>query len=243
MSFDIIDASTAVAAALFALTFLFGYRVHPLQGVIKDRRSIVSFGAGVSTAYLFVRMMPELSDAQHALNENRLSIYMIALIGFVIVYGMNHFSRAGSAILAAGRTEARELASAEPGAMVLGMTFYVFLLTFVLVREPAGSPGAVLQFAIAISFHFLAVDHSLEDELGDAYHARTRFRLAGACLVGWVLGQFAPVSDFTVAILFALVSGGVIVNSAVMELPTEKDGRFLPFAAGCLLFGLVLMTL
>jgi hypothetical protein len=33
------------------------------------------------------------------------------------------------------------------------------------------------------------------------------------------------------------------MNSAIMELPTEKDGRFVPFLAGSLIYGIVLLPL
>ena len=40
----------------------------------------------------------------------------------------------------------------------------------------------------------------------------------------------------------ALVSGGVVMNSMVMELPTEKDGRFWPFVTGAVAYtGLLLL--
>jgi hypothetical protein len=33
----------------------------------------------------------------------------------------------------------------------------------------------------------------------------------------------------------------VVINSAIMELPTERDGRFLPFLAGALIYGIILL--
>jgi hypothetical protein len=46
-----------------------------------------------------------------------------------------------------------------------------------------------------------------------------------------------------VALLVAFLSGAVIVNSSLMELPSDKDGRFLPFLAGGLLYALILLPL
>ena len=70
---------------------------------------------------------------------------------------------------------------------------------------------------------------------------RSRPLAAGrhACVLGWGLGTFFALPPYLLALLIAFVSGAVIVTSAVMELPTEKDGRFLPFVAGGLLYGLV----
>ena len=33
------------------------------------------------------------------------------------------------------------------------------------------------------------------------------------------------------------------MNSLISELPSEKDGRFLPFLAGGLLYGVILLPL
>ena len=33
------------------------------------------------------------------------------------------------------------------------------------------------------------------------------------------------------------------MNNAIMELPSEKDGRFLPFMVGGLAYGLILVPL
>jgi hypothetical protein len=65
-----------------------------------------------------------------------------------------------------------------------------------------------------------------------------RFVLAGACVLNWGAGLVLAVPPFVSALLLAFVSGAVIVNSAIMELPSEKDGRFWPFVMGGLSYGL-----
>jgi len=37
------------------------------------------------------------------------------------------------------------------------------------------------------------------------------------------------VPPFASSLLLAFISGAVIMTSAVMELPSDKDGRFWPF--------------
>jgi hypothetical protein len=249
MTYEPMEMASATAAVLFALTFLFGHRVHPMQSFVHDRRVIVSFGAGVSTAYLFVKMMPELSEAQATLAENgalgiggESIVYLVALMGFILVYGLDHFMRSTREGRVEGTVDRVGEVATEAGSRTFGMVLYVLLLTYVLVREPGTSFIGTLQYGVAIAFHFLAVDHSLEDELGERYIRRGRFILAGACLLGWGLAQLVELPGITVALMFAFISGGVIVNSAIMELPTERDGRFLPFVFGSLLFGLILMA-
>ncbi len=60
---------SAGAAALLAITFIFGGGFHPLRAMMHDRRSMISFGAGMSSAYVFVHVLPELSEARRTLTE------------------------------------------------------------------------------------------------------------------------------------------------------------------------------
>lgn len=246
MTQDQQQMASAAPAALFALTFLFGGRIHPLRRIIRDRRIIVSFGAGVSTAYLFVHMMPELARAQETVStaaakhtlDGRI-VYVVALIGFLLVYGLDHFRRTAVTVPAGAKGQ---VSGAATRYRAYGMAPYVLLLTYVLAREPVASPVAAAQYACAISFHFLAVDHSLRDEMGDIYDAWGRLVLAAMCVLGWVLAGTTDLQEWAIALLLAFMSGAVIVNSAVMELPTDRNGRFWSFALGSLMFGPVLMA-
>ena len=62
-------------------------------------------------------------------------------------------------------------------------------------------------------------------------------------VLGWGIAQLTELSPTVLALLIAFISGAVIVNSALMELPSEKDGRFLPFLVGGLAYGLILLPL
>ena len=62
-------------------------------------------------------------------------------------------------------------------------------------------------------------------------------------MLGWGVGVLFAVPPFAVALLLAFVSGAVIMNSAIMELPSEKDGRFWPFLVGGLAYALLLLPL
>ena len=60
---------TGAAVVLFATTFLAGGRMHPLRLFTADRRSAVSLGAGMSAAYVFVHVLPELHEARRTLAD------------------------------------------------------------------------------------------------------------------------------------------------------------------------------
>jgi len=238
-------AETAPAALLFAVTFLLGGRVFPLKWVIPDHRKVVSFGAGMSAAYVFVHVMPELAGVRHVFAETAsvhlpyegMAIYYFALVGFLAFYGLDHL-----------RAHLRDDSGEDEGGRsfrfhVGGFAAYAALMAYLLVNNLEETTASMGAYAIAIVFHFLAVTHSLRDEHRSAYDRLGRFVLAGACLVGWAVGLLVVLPQYAIALLTAFLSGAIIMNSTIMELPSEKDGRFWPFLAGGLIYGLILVPL
>lgn len=227
-----------LATALMAMAFAFGGRIHPLQSLVQDRRSLVSFGAGVAAAYLFIGMMPELAEGMVKLDEAAgdgagILVFVAALLGFLVFYGLDHSTRI---VPAAG-----EDAATHSEARVYGNGLYIWLLTYVMVLEADGAAIATLWYALAMSFHFLAIDHSLREKRGEVYDRQGRYLLAFCTVLGWIAAQVVELSDVTTALALGFVSGALTVNSAIMELSEGVGGRFLPFALGCLFFAAVLL--
>jgi len=235
---------SGAAAALFASAFLVGGRVHPMRQWV-DRRSAVSFGGGMTAAYVFVHVMPELHGVRQAFAESMsaplryegMAIYFLALLGFLAFYGLDHLRAHLSDV-----PEAHDEGTAFR-AHVGGFAAYVALMAYLLVHNLEDTAESVMLYAVAIAVHFLAMDHSLRQEHGAAYQRLGRFVLAAACVLGWVVGLLIALPHAVLALLVAFISGGIIVNSLIMELPSEKDGRFLPFMAGGLAYGLILLPL
>ncbi|WP_298832371.1 hypothetical protein [uncultured Piscinibacter sp.] len=236
---------TATAALLFAAAFAFGGRVHPLRSLVRDRRSVISFGAGMSAAYVFVHLMPELTrvrrvfaaSASVPLRYEGMSIYFLALLGFLVFYALDHL-----------RTRLREPGPTQQGGPAFrlhvgGFAVYVWLLGYLLVRDLEDGPVSIGLYTLAITCHLMAVDNELRREHGDAYERVGRFVLAGASLAGWATGVLLELPPNVVALLLAFLSGAIIMNSAIMELPSERDGRFLPFMIGGVVYGLILIPL
>ena len=237
---------TGAAALLFAATFLWGGRVRPFGRFALDQRSVVSFGAGMSAAYVFVHVMPELHGARLAFAEGAsitlryegMAVYFLALVGFLCFYALDHVR----ARLKEGSPEEAEGGS-DFKLHVAGFAAYAGLMAYLLVHRLEDTRISTAAYAVAITFHFLAVAHSLRDEHGAAFENRGRFVLAGAILVGWVVGMLVPMPAHVVALFLAFISGAIIMNSTIMELPSEKDGRFVPFLLGGIIYGLILLPL
>jgi len=237
--------ATAAAALLFAVVFLLGRRLHPLRVFTADRRTLVSFGAGMATAYVFVHVMPELHGAREALVESAsrrlryegMAVYVVALIGFMGFYALDHL-----------RMRVRMSAAPERDRSAFrlhvgGFAAYVALVGYLLVHNLEETPVSIGLYTAAMAFHFVGVDHSLSEEHGALYDDGGRYLLAAMALVGWAIGQLTTLAQPSVALLLAFLSGAVILNSSLMELPSDKDGRFWPFLIGGLLYASILLPL
>jgi hypothetical protein len=236
---------TGFAALLFAATFLWGGRFHPFSRLIKDRRSVISLGAGAAAAYVFVHLIPELhqvrgsfvKSASIELHYEGMGIYFVALVGFLAFYALEHLR---------GQVEKRVELEEERSGLdfeihVGGFAAYVCLVSYLLVQNQQQTGGAFTLFTIAMALHFLSIDHALRE--GAAYQRVGRWILAGAALFGWVLGQLLTLPEVVTTMLVAFISGAIIMNSSLSELPSEKDGRLFPFLAGGIIYGLILLPL
>jgi hypothetical protein len=189
--------------------------------------------------------MPELHGVRVAFGESMskplryegMAIYFLALAGFLVFYGLDHL-----------RASLRETGQkGRPGQAfklhVGGFAAYVWLMAYLLVRNLEETTASTALYTFAIAVHFLGVDHALREEHGVVYDRTGRLVLAAMSVLGWGTGLLIAVPHYVLAMLVAFISGAIIMNSTIMELPSEKDGRFLPFLAGGVIYGLILLPL
>lgn len=230
---------TGVAALTYVLCFIAGHRLRPLRSLGCDHRCAMSFGAGVSIAYVFVQLMPEI-HASRAMFAEAMgpwaprggdAVYLAALAGFVGYYGLDRFASAGGEQGDAARSQRMHVG---------GVAIYVVLMAYLLGEQHEGG-SALATTVAATSIHFLAVDHFLREEHGEMYDRKGRFLLAGASVLGWVIGLIHAFAEPAIALFIAFVSGAVTINSALMELPNRNGGRYLPFLIGAAAYGVLLV--
>jgi hypothetical protein len=234
-------------AAILALVYASGTWLggHGAEGVWARRRW-VSVAAGVSVAYVFVDVLPELG-AQHrtfreAAGEGLLfaeqRIYVLALLSFVVLYGLEH-------MVLASRERRREGAAAGVADPVYwlhlgGFAAYSALIGYLLVERAERGPLPLAVYGLAMALHFMIVDHSLREEHGRIYDRGGHWVLAASVLVGWMAGAATPLSEVVFARLFAVLAGGVVITSLKAELPGEREGRFWPFCLGAAAYAVLL---
>lgn len=232
------------AVLVFAGAYLAGGRLTSAEAMERlwSRHRTISAAAGISVAYVFVDVLPELELQRKAITgavaggevmfaEQRL--YLLALVTFVVVYGLEHM-----VLISRGRGSG---STAVFRLQLAGYALYSALIGYLVVdrAERGVLPLALYTFAMAV--HFLIVDHSLAEEHAGAYAPSMRILLAASVLAGWLIAVVTPLSEALVARLFAVLAGGVILTSLRAELPDDREGRFWPFCLGAASYTAVLL--
>jgi hypothetical protein len=209
----------------------------------------LSLAGGTSVAYVFVHILPELKKGQDVVVRAHLPldflehhVYIVALLGFVTFYGLERLA----------------VRSRRRSQVVMGqdatspMVFWIHILSFACLNALVGylllhreMPGklSLLFFVIAMGAHFLVNDYGLRRHHQEAYNRVGCWLLAGSVLVGWGVGLVTPIHELMLAVLFAFLAGGVILNVVKEELPEEQESLFWAFALGAALYTVLLLAL
>ena len=206
----------AAALALAAVHLLAG-RMRFL-GVLPRSRWLSAAG-GVSIAYVFVHLLPEISETHQRAGD---TTFLVALAGLALFYAVEQHS-------SASRPRAFELSMAS-------FAVYNALIGYLLAR---GRDELVL-FTIALGVHFLVNDFALREHHQTAYERRGRWLLAAAVVLGWALSQGVEISEVALGYVVAFIGGGVILNVIKEELPGERRARILPFLLGAAAYAALL---
>ena len=131
---------SAVAALVLALT-------HLLAGKLKfsfmPRNMWLSFAGGLSVAYVFIHLLPELADGQELLLEKGLeffkhNIYLVALFGLTLFYEPEKAARQSSL---SARDSKREEMSGKTNSFWLHLSFFTLyhaIIGYLLVHRIPG---------------------------------------------------------------------------------------------------------
>lgn len=231
------------ASILFAVIFLFGTRITFIK--IKHHRALLSFAAGVAVAYVFVHLMPELSYASEVFIKTSgikfdffasYHVYLFAMLGFMIFFGLDYMVKVSS-------DESQNTKPSIFSTHIVGFAIYVWLVSYLMVRGVREEPVSITLYAVAMGLHFCSVEHELYQEHAAIYLHYGRYILAFAALFGWIVAFFIELPKPIIITLLGLISGGIIVNSMVAELPRDRTGKFLPFLAGGVFYSVLLLFL
>jgi hypothetical protein len=223
-----------IALALAGLHLL-APRLRRLPGI--PEAATASFAGGISVAYVFLHLLPALAEGNEGVTEALrarleasplldLAIFLVALLGFVVFYGLERLA-----------TRSRDPGGDPPAgvyALHLGsFAVYNALITYTMpLRLQTGIVFAIL-FSVAMGLHFVLTDRGLEENYPRRFRANGRYLLTAALIVGWLLvAIIAPTNVLVVSLLTAFLGGSVLLNVFKEEIPTDRNSRFGWFVVG-----------
>ncbi|MEM9137921.1 MAG: hypothetical protein AAGB01_11315 [Cyanobacteria bacterium P01_F01_bin.42] len=220
--------------------------VHGLAAQIPIERLIpkfrwTSFAGGVSLAFVFLEIFPELSHAQSEIEhidsvllhylENH--VYILALIGLMFFYLLD------AIVLKVRRLHPARTTQDFPILFWLHMAAFATLnlITGYLIQELSHhSLSSCLIFFAAIALHFFVIDEHLRHHHQSAYDRLGRWILVACIILGAVIGQTTTLNPLLVTVIWSFLAGSIILNVLKRELPDEQDSCVFSFLSGTLVF-------
>jgi hypothetical protein len=237
---------SGIAALILAVIHIFGGMLRFLD--VLPRSRWLSFAGGVSVAYVFIHILPELAEYRETITEHFpdmpwLSVnpvFLIALGGLVFFYGLENYVQKSHRKPEKLGGLPHEKHSASFAVRIGSFAIYNAIVGYLLTKVET-TPLSLLFFALALGLHFLVNDYGLRKDHKQAYQDLGRWILAASVIVGWVIGLIAEVHEVVISVLFSILAGGIILNVLKEELPEDRESRFSAFAAGAVLYSIVLL--
>lgn len=234
----------AFAATIFLMLF---HYLSPwfANHLPRKGRGFVSFSGGVAVAYVFLHMLPDLVEYNKPIGKfllnnqwltpfTELLIYIVALFGFLVYYGLD--------LLAEDYRDAGHDDTLIYGLHLAMFCLYNFLITYTMSLRAQTSMLATLVFTFAMALHFVLTDRKFCRFYVVKFKQLGRFLLMSALLVGWLCSVlFDPVNVLLSAFMLAFLAGSVLLNVFREELPVARLTNYTWFSCGICLITLTLL--
>lgn len=231
---------------LSALVVVLLVLVHVFSGSIINlnplpRKKWLSLAGGISVAFVFLHILPELNYMQESLSGEKLlppffenDLYVLAMCGILIFYGLErgiiYFQEKRS-------TENKSVADKTIFWNHIGV-FALFngIIGYYLHNEMQVDDLSSFLTLLALGFHLLIIDYSLLQHHNKIYDKIGRWIMTCGVIFGWGIGIVFTISDSVSYTLFALLAGAIVVNSFKEELPKEKESNYTFFLIGVIFY-------
>lgn len=195
---------------------------------------VLSAAGGVAVAYVFVELLPKLAEGQTKVDGSGLlpylerHVYLFALVGLVAAFAAQRFTLTHEA-------DRAPLAIVAPavGGFLVGYS--------VVGDDPAIRPIAL--FTIALGLHYLIVDHGVASRYPGAYRRVGRYVVAAAVLLGGGVAAVVTLDTAVLALVLAVIAGGVILETFRHELPNAGAVNVAVFAASTAAYSALLLAI
>lgn len=210
------------------------------------RSKFLSTAGGVAVSYVFIHILPELSENQETIEELLTNnfllsleshIYVISLLGLTIFYGLERMSKLS-----------KEKKGVDPA--YIQSTFWIHLVStaiyntvtgYLLVNRERESLASLLLYGTALGLHFFVVDQGLRVHYKGKYDKYGRWVLSLGSITGFLLGYAFEINQVFMSALFAFLAGGIILNILKEELPEQRKSSFTAFASGVVGYSILLL--
>jgi hypothetical protein len=241
-----VKLATGFFAIGLTLVHLFAGQLRFLETIPRSRW--LSLASGVSVAYVFVHILPELNAAQQDITKQldvgiaflEHHVYLVALLGLIAFYGLERSARVSQ----------RRNRQAGKGEVTTAGIFWIHIASFaaynaligyLLVHREESGFFNLLLFFVAMAMHFIVNDFGLRENHKKPYDGVGRWVLSSAVIMGWVIGTHTEIHQAAIAVLFAFLAGGIVLNILKEELPEERESRFWAFALGAAAYAILLL--
>lgn len=200
-----------------ALVHLFAGQLRFLETIPRSRW--LSLASGVSVAYVFVHILPELNAAQQDIT-NQLNtgvaflehhVYLVALLGLVAFYGLGRSAR-NSQQRNRQKGKGETTTAGVFWIHIASFAVYNALIGYLLVHREEPDFFSLLLFFVAMAMHFIVNDFGLRENHKQPYDRTGRWVLGSAVIVGWAIGTGTRIHQAAVAVLFAFLAGDIMLN-------------------------------
>ena len=194
-------------------------------GLRKHRELQAAFGGGLSVAYVFLHLIPSLDGFNDVVGPR---IYFIALLGFVVFYGLDVFFQPPN-----------HTHPTKYHAYLAVFFLYDGLMVFTLGLKLPPTPILTLVFAVSLALDVLDTDLELQQEYGARFVKSGRWVLLTGVAGGYAASLFRRPDPLVVDILTAALAGFMMFHTAKGVFPVSRDNKFREFLAGILTFWLL----
>jgi hypothetical protein len=243
--------SWSLSALAAVVLVAFGHLLAPWLRFLRmePRSRFLSVAGGVSVAYVFVHLLPEIAAAQAAVDDTARGVaasferhaYVAALAGLALFYGLER-----AAVIAKSARHPEHVHPTPPAVFWIttaSFAAYNVIIGYLLVEDAAVSEGVDLAlFALALALHMVVNDLGLRHHHRARYDRWGRWVLAAAPIAGYLLAQGVTISEAGIGLVIAFLGGGVVLNVLKEELPEERLSRFGAFVAGAAGYAALLLA-
>ena len=232
-----------VAVLVLAAVHAVSARLLALPAV--PRSKWLSTSSGMAVAFVFLALIPGMAADQQAVQQASgiggfltKHIYVSALFGLATFYGVERFVSTQRQ-----RQDAPPRATRD-GAFLLSMAWFSVMnaiIGYLLVQEHRTASDLLFFFA-AMALKFVVSDYGLHQAHQANYDRVGKWIVIAALTLGWLVGLLTAVHPVVIGLVRGFLAGGVILNVLKEELPAERKAKYLPFLAGALLYGALLLA-